>query len=324
MPSPRYIPRDQLRPPLAVGIDTLLVSYYLDGLGLDWEMLAFEKERLHHDKRATHAELKFGGETLALHRGAGRPYSYMLTNDAFTIRIGRHNHPTCTVRFASETLWRYGVGSLNSRFAEWYRKLGARMTRPEVVGRADVAFDFHVPEIDFGYSNFLSVADKDAQWRQARKTQSFQFGKSQIVFRFYDKVAEIEKESHKYFLYDFWGRNSDVWRAEWQVRGDKLKDSGIATIAQLGSHMPALINDLANRHTTLRVKTDDSNRSRWPLHPIWRACWKPRPRWASDHMRPKRRRANQTTICCSFRRGPPTACSKAWRPRFRKKTQRIP
>lgn len=29
--------------------------------------------------------------------------------------------------------------------------------------------------------------------------------------------------------------------------------------------MRVLIND----HTTLRIKTDDSNRSRWPLHPLW-------------------------------------------------------
>ena len=26
---------------------------------------------------------------------------------------------------------------------------------------------------------------------------------------------------------------------------------------------------LVIQHTTLRIKTDDSNRSRWPLHPLW-------------------------------------------------------
>jgi hypothetical protein len=26
---------------------------------------------------------------------------------------------------------------------------------------------------------------------------------------------------------------------------------------------------LVTEHSTLREKTDDSNRSRWPLHPLW-------------------------------------------------------
>ena len=31
-----------------------------------------------------------------------------------------------------------------------------------------------------------------------------------------------------------------------------------------------MLRFLANDHTTLRTKSDDSNRSRWPLHPVWR------------------------------------------------------
>lgn len=30
-----------------------------------------------------------------------------------------------------------------------------------------------------------------------------------------------------------------------------------------------MLRALVNDHTTLRIKTDDSNRSRWPLHPLW-------------------------------------------------------
>src|SRR6185437_4428821 len=181
--------------PLAVGIDSLYVSFYLDGIGIDWEQLALEKERLLHDRARTHIEIELGGETFALRRGAGRPFSYALSSRAFTIQLGRRVQPNCHVQFHSELLWSVGLSGAVSRFKAWYSALGAHPTRNEAIARADFAFDFHTPKPDFSYPNFLSQADKDSEWRANRATQTYQFGKDQVVCRVYNKSAEIEEAS---------------------------------------------------------------------------------------------------------------------------------
>ena len=70
-------------------------------------------------------------------------------------------------------------------------------------------------------------------------------------------------------MFDLWGVDSNVWRIEWQCRKDILKRFGIATIEQWDTLQGDLLRLLATEHDTLRIKTADSNRSRWPLHPVW-------------------------------------------------------
>lgn len=262
-------PHSAVKTPLAVGIDSLYVSYFLDGLGIDWERLALEKERLQHDRVRTHSEIELGGESFALRRGAGRPYSYGLSNRAFTLKLGQRIAPNCHVQFHSELLWAVGLRGAVARFEKWYTALGASPTRNEVIARADFAFDFHVPKPDFSYANFLSQAEKDSEWRANRATQTFQFGKDQVVCRVYNKSAEIEEVSEKTWMFPIWGMRENVWRVEFQTRGERLKASGISNLAQLSAHAPCLVQTLATKHTAMKTRTRDSNASRWPLHPIW-------------------------------------------------------
>lgn len=148
--------------------------------------------------------------------------------------------------------------------------VGARETRPEVIARVDAAFDFVVGAPDFVLDDFVSVAEKDAQYRQNRDLQSERFGEGDAVCRVYDRIAEIEQQSEKFWLFDLWGVSEGVWRCEFQIRGQRLKSVGISTIEQLRAHLPKLVATLARTHTSLRIPNGDSNRSRWPLHPMWR------------------------------------------------------
>ena len=66
-----------------------------------------------------------------------------------------------------------------------------------------------------------------------------------------------------------WGVEQDVWRIEWQVRKGSLRSCGIQTFTDLQQRQGKLLQLLVNEHTTLRIKEDDSNRSRWALHPLW-------------------------------------------------------
>ena len=72
------------------------------------------------------------------------------------------------------------------------------------------------------------------------------------------------------FLADLlWGMDADVWRIEWQVRKAILKQHDINTLDDLKDQQGDLLRYLSTDHDTLRLPTDDSNSSRWPLHPLW-------------------------------------------------------
>ena len=54
------------------------------------------------------------------------------------------------------------------------------------------------------------------------------------------------------------------------VRKGSLRSCGIQTLTDLQQRQGRILQLLVNEHTTLRIKEDDSNRSRWALHPLWR------------------------------------------------------
>lgn len=89
------------------------------------------------------------------------------------------------------------------------------------------------------------------------------------MLRIYNKIAEIAEQSGKSWFFELWGATENVWRIEWQVRKDILKRFGIRTFANLQDGQGDVLRYLATEHSTLREKTDDSNRSRWPLHSLW-------------------------------------------------------
>lgn len=91
-----------------------------------------------------------------------------------------------------------------------------------------------------------------------------------MVLRVYDKRAEIEEQSHKTWFHDLWHTESEkVWRIEWQVRKEILKRFSIRSFQDLQDGLGDILRYLANEHDSLRKPTTDSNRARWPLHPLW-------------------------------------------------------
>jgi hypothetical protein len=48
-----------------------------------------------------------------------------------------------------------------------------------------------------------------------------------------------------------------------------LRSFGVRTLADLFERQGDVLRHLTSEHSTLRVPSNDSNRSRWPLHPLW-------------------------------------------------------
>lgn len=257
---------------LLSGLDSLYVSFYLDTAtcSLDWDELAYAKERSGRERKVDVAEMVLGSERFALQPFGKHPYTYVLRNKDFEVRLSEGMQPSCYVQFMSEALWRETAAGLVHRFKAWCQSVDFTHIRPEIISRADWAFDYALPVVDFDPSHLVSRATKKATWTEHEAVQTIQVGQSHVVVRIYDKVAEIKQQSDKAWFFQLWGQDQDVWRIEFQVRGERLKAGGIRTFEDLQAFKTDLLRELASAHTTLRRPNGDTNRSRWPLHPLWR------------------------------------------------------
>jgi hypothetical protein len=258
---------------LISGYDTIECAYYLirtDDCKLDFIELAAQKEALIRAKINKPKPVKLGSEEFLLSsHGTKTGYPFVIENDLFIINFGEFNTPNFFVKFRSIALWHHGAFNLHQRFLAWARSVGLIQSQPERLSRVDYAFDYHLPTIDFNEDSFVSRASKDSQYRKDGKVQTFKFGTDNVVLRVYNKVDEIHEQSQKTWLFNLWGIEQDVWRIEWQIRKDQLRKLGIIKFDDLNERQGDLLRLLIKDHTTLRVQANDSNRSRWEMHPLW-------------------------------------------------------
>lgn len=255
------------------GFDTIECAYYLikfDDRYLDFVALGVMKEELGRSKSKSGQSLLLGSEEFMLaSHGTSSGFPFLMENEAFIVQFGEFNRPNFFVKFRSIALWHYGAAALHQRFLDWATSVGMIPSQPERLSRVDFAFDYHLPYLDFDEESFVSQADKDNQHRKNGKLQTLKFGTDQVVLRIYNKTDEITETSHKTWLFDLWGMDRDVWRIEWQVRKTVMRHLGISSFVSLLERQGDLLRLLVKDHTSLRIKNKDSNRSRWPLHPLW-------------------------------------------------------
>lgn len=258
---------------LLSGHDTIECAYYLarsEGCLLDYERLAVEKEIMRQSKSRKPTLIKLGSEEFMLAgHGTSSGYSFLIENDAFSIQFGEFNDPPFFVTYRSIALWHFGALGMHERFLAWAASVGMRPYRQEKLSRVDFTLDYHLPVIDFDEDSFVTNFSKDNRHRKDRKVQTFKFGEGDLGLKIYNKCDEIKESSFKTWFYDLWGMDKEVWRIEWLVRKEWLRRLGIRTYEDLRERQGDLLRVLVNDHTTLRIKTEDSNRSRWPLHPLW-------------------------------------------------------
>jgi hypothetical protein len=255
------------------GIDTLQCAYYCLPVrpnGIDFRRLNEQKEDIRQTKRKNPLPVIFGNTEFFLQPyGTASGYPLVIENGDFKIEMGEFNNPNFFVTFRSQALWQESAFSLHEKFLQWISSVGYRPYHRESLSRVDFSFDYNLPSLDFNEDSFVSYSSKDSQHRQDGRVQTFTLGKGDIVLRVYDKVAEIKQQSNKVWFYLLWEQEENVWRIEWQVRKAILRQFGISTFNDLKYKQGDLLHYLAVEHDTLRVPNDDSNPSRWLLHPLW-------------------------------------------------------
>jgi hypothetical protein len=255
------------------GLDTVQCCYFLaprSGGEIDTVQLAAERERLRLGGPEAYSPVTLGNRQFLLaSHGSRSGYPFILSDADYRIEFGPHNNPPFFVTFRSLALWRDSVEQMHQGFLDWAQSVGYGQVKAESLTRVDYCFDYDLPVVDFIEDDFVTLSSKDAQHREDGQIQTFTFGKGDVVLRVYDKVVEIAQQSGKVWLYELWGQKESVWRIEWQVRKEVLRRFGIRALADLKAGLKPLLQYLAIRHDTLRMRVGDSNRARRPLHRLW-------------------------------------------------------
>jgi hypothetical protein len=252
------------------GVDTLEASFrgdLLEGLGECLDELKAEAQGNDRPER-------FGGfvEDFVVSPSGLKPWRWVLASEDMQLRLSEARYvPPVSVRLSSLGLASYGVENLWALAEEHVADLGA-LVYP-AISRVDLFADTQGFEPDAEVmSGMVCPAVYRATHAAGSTIQTFQYGKGAIVARIYNKTAEIVK-SGKGWLREVWGScegydpAADVWRVEFQLRRDFLKE----TLDRSPEIVLAQRGDLwlsALKWCELRIP-QGTNTARWPLHPAW-------------------------------------------------------
>ena len=330
--DPSGPPGSELPQVLARGIDSLYVNLYLDLHSTLLRDLESLREAHNAPGGATLLPYRLG-DLRHDFGVAGKGWRYRLARDGWTLLLQKRGPrdlaPTVQVQFRSELLWTLGPKRALSRIAKAlvpclgsprrHRPLesgGRSVEAPwATLNRVDLAVDFagwkpsasdlpafvrRARHAASAFTGFGCDSDGDESSAQVRhgglRFTGFTFGRGALVARLYDKVEEIRTSSRKYWFEQVWGRPLEagsVWRLEFQLKRQALRDFGVDTPTDLRGNATGLWRALAGwpAHRTeraqerlpapqelgeresgwlsLRVPTEDTKRSRWPVHPAW-------------------------------------------------------
>jgi hypothetical protein len=145
------------------------------------------------------------------------------------------------------------------------------------VSRVDLCVDF-VTLVELGEipdNNWVKRAASLNRYTKHDVFTGLMFGAGgDLSARLYDKTREIKEKSKKYFFYDLWAAEgwdaeSQVWRLEFQFRRSVLNELSIKSMGDLVDGLGSLWAYACGSWLQLCEPTNDSTRSRWPLHPLW-------------------------------------------------------
>jgi len=290
---------------LAQGWDTVAETFDLvipELLQEQLEAARVEAEDLNDGEAAPHL-ITFGGEQIQINSRRPKRGRWSLANDDFQITFRSPKMDWCvTVRYSAGGLWEYGLDTLRDRVLAMLKSETLPKSKDFTrISEAHWCWDFHsekfTAEMEPGlmaavvcHSSTKKTNTGKApeiqidEWGRAGYLETLTIGsrKSALQIQVYDKGKEITEASSKTWMLALWakegftvkdpGRISDVWRLEIRMKKDFLRGRGICRIEEMRADLPGLLAEaLFTRRLT--APTDDQNRARWPLHPLWTVAY---------------------------------------------------
>lgn len=189
----------------------------------------------------------------------------------------------------------HGLAKTRARIEDTLKRLGLDyVPGTESIGRVDVACDVFAPDLILDRAHFVAPASSRVQeiseslvqvTGRSGRVESVTIGKNpqrQVVV--YDKRAEVIATGKRWWWPIWWDalearglplvdhrdrKSGSVWRVEIRAFKRHLKDKWqVTTWGHLRERLPDILH-----HALCDVRfvtpTNDSNRGRWPDHPLW-------------------------------------------------------
>jgi len=271
---------------LLAGVDGLSVGLMIGAYKLadeDWDKLAAAKAEAQETMFGSGGTaIKFQGQTFSVLPTGSQGYKYILINDDLTLQLaerakGGSVYPEVRVTLRSEYLWHFTWQGAYQHVRCWVETWAVVLG--EKVSRVDLNVDLNsdLPEVNITGGEVVTYARSKREYYERHfkglEETGYTFGKGNLVCRIYNKLAEIE-HSQKSWFKDMWRKNgwngtSPVTRVEFQARRQFLRTMDIDTVADLEAQLADLWRYYRD-WVSLRYKTRDSNRRRWPVQFFWK------------------------------------------------------
>lgn len=265
---------------LRTAIDSLYLSYpgeLSEGMFARLDDLKLMAQTGDEEEQSK-AQITIGDHLFAVaSHGAGR-FRFVLHDDRFRLNISKGTRlPLAYAQISSEYLTAVGVEAAEQELRFVVNSLG-RVDELAQVSRADLCLDFIpiVPMDQWAVQQWVTRARKKAAyWGTGDRFIGWKIGEGgEIQSRTYDKVLEIIEVSHKTYLFGLWEsqgwKASDpVWRQEFEANRDALKQFHVLTVSDLLANLDGLWRYFTEKWLRLTYLGTDSNKSRWPTHPLW-------------------------------------------------------
>lgn len=280
---------------IGAGLDTLEETYNLELDETVLKGLDDAKEEARANGDGTPVTVQVGREEFQIAGHGGKfGVAYVMGNESFLVRIRPGKQWPVSLRYTSGGLWGEGYAELKARALNFLTAMtpgqrynGLRGEIEERIKRADFAFDFHSPAFSSEilrrggtfYNDIVAHSSVKRNLTGAGSVETITIGsKQRLELQVYDKGKEITEHSGKTWMFDLWeqhgwerpedGKAKDVWRLECRFGKEFLRSRKIIdTYEFLGAQQQLITEAIYERRLTR--PSNDKNRARWPLHPLW-------------------------------------------------------
>ena len=174
-------------------------------------------------------------------------YQWLITSPEYSIKLGKwvepRARPSAMIDFRSETLWIRGVVEAIDRILNLFKSIGAYAGNVKL-SRIDLCRDMLVPEPMWSMllREYAVTRARNKCFRESgRDFSGAELGNKHFRARMYDKDLEIRTVSKKTWMFEIWNldevpENFRVFRTEFQIRREALKELGIDSVWDFTNH----------------------------------------------------------------------------------------
>lgn len=265
---------------LRLAVDSLYLSFPGD---LKPEVLATlvtlkTKAQTEHPELQAQAQYVLGQHIFEVKDKGARMFPFVLEDNAYRIQLSRPGKklPMAYVKVSAEYLAHKGPQEVHKELQELLADFGD-LSGAAMVSRIDLAADFvsHTAMDSWPRSAWVTRATQIHSYAKDQVFTGWTIGMGGIVSaRLYNKVEEI-LYTGKSWVMNLWQKSGwnigePVWRLEFELKRDFLKEKGLSGLEGVLEHLNGLWSYATTEWLRLTVPNEeDATRTRWPIHPLW-------------------------------------------------------